>query len=229
MRPATEMSPRHATAGRAASNVDDFEMVEAVSGRRVDISALLPLLPATRIQDCCWIWPSMKAEHRASHQDPVAAGSPKPRQAASKLANPNPEHRPAKHQPSRPIKPLPRIAQSTIRRGHAGPIRLHTKRFCRTADLARFGEEIPCRENSAWGTDAPQPRGAGRWQPRGSHRRPASPPGGAPHHLTAQCGAGLDASHDEPRKRCLHRSERDAGTDQFLPPDPPNIPNPPAP
>jgi hypothetical protein len=91
---------------------------------------------------------------------------------------------------------------------------------------------VQCRENSAWGTDAPQPRGAVHGSRAAATGAPPRPQAGrlivCQHCSTS--GAGSTPGHDKtPTRDVLARGERDAGADQLLPPDPPDVPDPPAP
>jgi hypothetical protein len=71
-----------------------------------------------------------------------------------------------------------------------GPSAFHTKRFCRIVDLARLGEKIYTSREFSVGNGRPSAAWRRTWQPRGSHRRPASPPGGAPHCLRTLLNVG---------------------------------------
>ncbi len=113
-----------------------------------------------------------------------------------------------------------------------GPVRFHAKRFCRTADLQDLMGKFAMSREFSVGNGRPSAAWRRPWQRRGSHWRPASPPGGAPQRMPhgSTSGAGSTPGHDKtPTRDVLARGERDAGADQLLPPDPPDVSDLPAP
>ena len=73
-----------------------------------------------------------------------------------------------------------RPGAASFRRQHLGVVDRHGEHGLAETPVRKDGEErSPFCENWAWGTDAPPPRRL-TLPSRGSDRRPASPPGGAP-------------------------------------------------